>query len=149
MITPRPPSALITSFSAIFSAHRRSTLKVPTRLTCSIRLKSASGKGPFLPIVRLALPMPAKLQLMWIAPKASIVAAIPAATESSSVTFTLQKMTLSPNSAARAAPFSSFISKMATLAPLAKKRFTPARPRPDAPPVITATLSFNSMGYLL
>ena len=96
-------------------------------------------EGPFLPMVRMALPVPAKLQQIWIAPNASIAAAIPACTDSSLVTLTLQNTTLPGNSSTSWLPFSSFISKMATFAPLATKRFTVARPRPDAPPVITAT----------
>src|SRR5437588_379813 len=59
MITPRSPAT--GSASAIRAAPRRSTLKVPIRLTSTTRLKASSGCGPSRPTTRCEGPMPAPL----------------------------------------------------------------------------------------
>jgi hypothetical protein len=116
--------------------------KVPIRLTWMTKSKADSGKCLISPLclsrlaVLIALPMPAQLTRMRSWPCASRALAKPASTSSSLVTLTLQKMP--PMSLATASPFSSFMSKMATLAPLAASARAVASPRPDAPPVTTA-----------
>ncbi len=60
MLTITPRSFSIGSTAAMRSAASRMTLNVPIRLMLITRLKSASGKGPFLPTVRAALPTPAQ-----------------------------------------------------------------------------------------
>ena len=62
MITPRSSSGQpIGSVLAIRSAPSRSTLNVPIRLTFTTRLKSSSGKTPFLDSTLIADPVPAQL----------------------------------------------------------------------------------------
>ena len=139
MMTPRSPST--SSFPAIFSAARRSTLKLPTRLIWITLLNLSSGKGPSLPRVLAALAIPAKFRHTWMAPKRSTVAAMPLATEASSVTSTCANSALSPSSATSASPASAFMSKIATRAPSLWKYSTLPRPMPDAPPVMTKTRS--------
>src|SRR5699024_4280653 len=74
-----------------------------------------------------------------MAPNTATVFSIAFATEASSATLVCTKITFSPSSLATASPASWLKSKIATLAPAATKRFTVASPRPEAPPVITAT----------
>src|SRR5690625_4887411 len=146
MITPRSPSSLTGSWPDMTSAHRRSMLKVPIRLTAMPFSKSACGNGPFLLMVLCATLMPAQLTLMCTAPNLATAAARPALMEASSVTLTLWNRALSsPSSATALAPSSSLRSNSATLAPSATNMSAVPRPRPDTPPEMTATLSFRSM----
>src|SRR5262249_50564597 len=65
------------------------------------------------------------------------------------VTSVLTKRPLLPNSAARALPASVLRSQRANLAPAPANNRAVAAPKPEAPPVITATLPASCMRYLL
>src|SRR5664279_5303913 len=136
-MTPRSPSA--GSFSSIAAAARRTTLKVPIRLMSMTFRKALRSMGPFLPTSRPGVPTPAQLTTIRRSPS-SWAAAIAACTWASSRTSVAQKRTLAPSSAARASPGDEGRSMMTTAAPPSCSRRVVASPRPEAPPVTSATV---------
>ncbi len=136
-ITPRSSST--GSLSSIATAARRMTLKVPTRLMSMVRWKSASGSGPLRPTTRPAVPMPAQFTVIRSSP-IDRAASTAAWTEPSSRTSVGTNRTRSPSSSASAAPGDDSRSTMTTCAPSAASRRVVAPPRPDAPPVTSATV---------
>src|SRR6476620_204180 len=162
--TPRSPST--GSLSSIAAAPRRSTLKVPTRLM-SMTLRNVSrSSGPFLPTTRPGVPTPAQLTTTRRSPSSlatsiaacnwawsrtsdgarrawspsSLATSIAACTWASSRTSAGAKRAWSPSSSARAFPLEEGRSTMTTEAPPSCRRRTVASPRPDAPPVTSATV---------
>src|SRR5262249_48967548 len=127
---------------------------VPTRLIWMMKLKASVGKRrvspDFLsrPAVLIALPVPAQLTRMRSCPFAVRAFSNAFNTLSSSVTFASQKTP--PISTATFSPLVLFMSRSATLTPLAASARAVASPRPEAPPVITAEIDeFNSIGDYL
>ena len=147
IITPRSPFSS-GSLRAIFSEHWVSTLKVPIRLMSITFLNSSIGKRPARPNVLVAPPpRPAQFTQICIAPNAAITSSMAAVIDCSSVTLTEQKMALPPSCLATALPSASSISNIATFAPPAIKLSTVAFPKPEAPPVTTATLFCKSICF--
>src|SRR5579875_1770485 len=138
MMTPR--SSPIGSVLAIRSAPSRSTLKVPIRLMSTTMRKRSSGKTPSLPSTRIALPVPAQLTTMRSGPSDSAISRA-AATAFSSVTSAGAERARSPSSRTTSSPLRSSTT---TWAPASSSRLVVARPRPDAPPVTSATASLIS-----
>src|ERR1700712_4906443 len=103
-------------------------------------LNQSSGNGPSLPRVLTALPIPAQLTLMRSGPISSARSSA-ADTDSGSVTLALANRARGPNSATTSSPLRSITT---TEAPLSSRRLVVARPKPDAPPVTTATESLIS-----
>ena len=68
MMTPRSPSS--GSLRDMCDAWSRLRLNVAIRLSSTTRRNSASGCGPSLPSVRVAVPPPAVFTAMWIPPSA-------------------------------------------------------------------------------
>src|ERR1700761_7468650 len=146
MMTPRSGESErpIGSLFAIRSAASRSTLNVPIRLTPITFLNPSSGNGPSLESVLMALPMPAQLTLMRKVPSDSATSsALP--TAASSVTSASTKRARSPSPATASSPRRSTTT---TCAPASSNRLVVASPRPEAPPVTTATASLISMRVL-
>jgi len=143
MITPRSPSTS-GSASIMPAADWAMQRKVPSRLICTTRSKSAIGKVLTSPLLRsraavlTPVTMPAQFTSIRSWPLAFRARAKPAATDSSELTSTLQNT--APSSPARTSPRCPFMSKIATLAPSATRRRTTASPRPEAPPVTTAEI---------
>src|SRR4051794_27458055 len=124
------------------AAASRSTLKVPTRVTMTGFTNASKSCGsPARPTVRWAQPMPAQLIAMRSGRSLSVASAIAACTDASSVTSVRTKVVCPPNSAARAAPRSSWRSRIVTAAPLAARARVVASPSPEAPPETTAATS--------
>ena len=134
-------------FRAIYCAHLLITLNRPTRFTSTT--KANFFKAVALPSLSSTLQgegTPAQLTLIWMAPNFCKVASIAAATDASLVTSVVVNKALStPSSATAALPASSLRSKIDTRAPLSTKYSAVARPKPEAPPVITTTLSCSSI----
>src|ERR1700712_1203718 len=103
-------------------------------------LNQSSGNGPSLPRVLTALPIPAQLTLMRSGPISSAMSRA-ADTDSGSVTLALANRARGPSSATTSSPLRSITT---TDAPLSSRRLVVARPKPDAPPVTTATESLIS-----
>src|SRR6476646_8549504 len=136
MATPR--SSPIGASVASRSANRRSTLKVPIRLTLMMRTNFASGYTPSLPTVRCEPPMPAQFISTRAMPCAASAFAIAALIASSSVTSAWRATPFT--SAATFSAFSLFWSMTPIFAPLAAMARAVAAPRPEPPPVMrTAT----------
>src|SRR5664279_3316123 len=136
-ITPRSPS--IGWFSSIAAAARRTTLKVPTRLMSMTSWKSSRAIGPSLPTTRPGVPTPAQVTTIRRSPS-SVAAAIAACTWVWLRTSAAQKRARSPSSVARASPGEDGRSTMTTAAPPSCSRRVVASPRPEAPPVTSATV---------
>src|SRR5947208_2819034 len=147
MMTPRSPSSL-GGLRAISAAARRSTLKVPVRLTAITRANSSSGIGPCLLTVRMAAPMPAQLTHTCTAPKRSTAFATAAWTSSALVTSAGAKRAGAPSRRATSSPADPGRSRMTALPPFSIIISTVASPRPDAPPVTSATAPASFMGRL-
>src|ERR1700730_2038749 len=139
MMTPRSPPTR--SVLAIRSAPSRNTLKVPIRLMSTTLRNASSGKTPSLLSTRMALPVPAQLTTMRSVPIDSAVSSALAAA-ASSVTSACANRARSPSSATASSPLRSSTT---TCAPASSSRLVVARPRPDAPPVTTATTSEASL----
>src|SRR5438128_1829131 len=147
MMTPRSPSSL-GGLRAISAAARRSTLKVPVRLTAITQANSSSGIGPCLLTVRMAAPMPAQLTHTCTAPKRSTAFATAAWTSSALVTSAGSKRAGAPSRRATSSPADPGRSRMTALPPFSIIISTVASPRPDAPPVTSATAPASFMGRL-
>ena len=93
-----------------------------------------------MPTVLLALPMPAQLTTICIPPNCSTVALMQSVTESSSVTLAIENAVPSPKLSAACLALSSLRSTNIILAPTDKSFSAVAKPKPEAPPVISATL---------
>src|SRR5450631_502746 len=146
-MTPRSPSTGL--LPSIAAATRRSTLKVPTRLMSMTFRKSSRFIGPFLPTTRPGVPTPAQLTTTRKSPS-SWAAEIAACTWLWSRTSAAQKRTLSPSSLARVSPGDEGRSTMTTAAPPSCSRRVVASPRPEAPPVTSATVeTLICKGFLL
>ena len=119
-------------------AASRSTLNVPIRLTSMIFLNQSSGNGPSLPSVLAALPMPAQLTLMRSGPSDS-------ATSSAWPTASSIGDVGGREHHALAELGHSFLALLQVdddhLGARVEQRLVVARPRPEAPPVTTATAS--------
>ena len=138
-MTPRSPWVPDPSGSvaAMRSAARRITLNVPMRLICTTRAKASRASTTPLPLMtRPGVPTPAQLTAMRIGPSPAATSRA-AATWASSVTSVRAKV--APKPWAMSVPFSAR-SSTTTCAPAACNRRAVARPRPEAPPVTTATL---------
>src|SRR5450631_1846002 len=147
VITPRSPST--GSFAIMAAAASRTTLKVPIRLMSMTFRKSSRFIGPFLPTTRPGVPTPAQLTATRSSPS-SWATAIAAPTWVSSRTSAAQNRTLAPSSSARAWPGDEGRSMITTAAPPSCSRRVVASPRPDAPPVTSATVeSLICKGFLL
>src|SRR6266540_227912 len=144
VFTMTPRSSPTGSWRAIRSAASRSTLNVPIRLTVTTLVKSASGNGPFLPTTLIALPIPAQLTATRSAPSRS-AASSAAPTCASSVTSAGENTTRSPSCFATCSPSELGRSTITTPAPAPASVRAGASPRPEAPPVTTATLPAMSM----
>ena len=140
VLTMTPRSSPIGSVLAMRSAPSRITLNVPIRLISTTLRNASSGNGPSLPRVLIALPVPAQLTTMRSGPSAS-AASSAAVTAASSVTSVCAKVARSPSSSTASLPL---MSSTTTCAPASSSRFVVARPRPEAPPVTTATASLIS-----
>src|SRR5215213_7507201 len=122
--------------------------KVPMRLIPTINSNCCIGYifGALVSLSRAtvlaALATPAQLTSTRSWPCASRALAKAAATLSSLVTSTSQKMP--PISPATCSPRSASRSKTATLTPLAASARAVASPRPEAPPVTTAAILLSS-----
>src|SRR5207253_8149288 len=147
MMTPRSPSSL-GGLCAIPAAARGSTLKVPVRLTAITRANSSSGIGPCLVTVRMAAPMPAQLTHTCTVPKRSTAFATAACTSSALVTSAGVKRAGAPSRRATSSPADPGRSRMTALPPFSTIISTVAPPRPDAPPVTSATAPASFMGRL-
>src|SRR3954447_13561008 len=141
MRTPRSPSS--GSFFDMASASSRLTLKVAIRFSSMMRRKSASGCGPSLVKVRLAMPPPAVLMPMCTPPSASMAPPMAASTSPSSIT--LHSKNEPSSDLATSAPADVGRSTMAIDAPRLCSRSAAARAMPDAPPTMTAFLPSISM----
>src|SRR5450631_1427603 len=147
VITPRSPST--GSFAIMAAAASRTTLKVPIRLMSMTFRKSSRFIGPFLPTTRPGVPTPAQLTATRSSPS-SWATAIAACTWASSRTSAAQNRTLAPSSSARALPVDEGRSMMTTAAPPSCSRRVVASPRPEAPPVTSATVeTLICKGFLL
>src|SRR5262245_24298533 len=113
-------------------------LNVPIRFTWITRVKAARSAGPRLLKVFSATPIPAQLTRTCTPPKRATTASSARATSSALVTSAAAKSPRSPNPPATSGPREVGRSSSATRAPSAARRSAVARPRPDAPPVITA-----------
>lgn len=143
VFTMTPRSSPSSAFSAIAVAANRITLNVPIRFTEITFEKASSGNAPFLPVVLIALPMPAQFTTIARVPS-SLARSTAACTAASSVTSAGAKRTASPRAAS--AEVSALGRSIATTrAPPATRRVTVARPRPEAPPVTSAVLFFRSI----
>src|SRR5438552_4198749 len=127
------------------AAARRSTLKVPIRLTLITLANAAKLCGADLPSTRSASPMPAQIMAPCSPPKASIVAFTALWTLASSVTSVCTKRVRPPSSAARPSPLARFTSAMATLPPALASMRTQAAPSPELPPLTRKVWSLMSM----
>jgi hypothetical protein len=145
-ITPRSPS--ISSAAMIRSAASRMTLNVPIKLTVTTRENRSSGNGPFLPTVRAAGPMPAQLTAMRRVPS-SPARSRASVTSSGEVTSPALNRAASPSSLATSAPDDEGRSSSTTLPPPVTIRRAVASPRPDAPPVTSATESASCIARTL
>lgn len=163
MMTPRWPSAF-GWFCPIRPADNRMTLNVPTVFICEMHtegyynvgtqaarhslltiktlVKSSNRCGAFLLklYVLKATPVPAQFTLTSKRPNLFFVSPMALVTSASLVTSTGTNSTLSPSSLATSCPRDVDKSASTTLAPFFANRSTVARPRPDAPPVISATV---------
>src|SRR5438876_3578052 len=147
MMTPRSPSSL-GGLCAISAAARRSTLKVPVRLTAITRANSSSGIGPCLVTVRMAAPTPAHLTHTCTGPERSTACSTAACTSSALVTSAGVKRAGAPSRRATSSPADPGRSRMTALPPFSTIISTVAPPRPDAPPVTSATAPASFMGRL-
>src|SRR5256712_7042352 len=147
MMTPRSPSSL-GGLRAISAAARRSTLKVPVRLMAITLAKRSRGIGPCLLTVRMAAPTPAQLTHTCTAPKRSTAFATAAWTSSALVTSAGAKRAGAPSRRATSSPADPGRSRMTALPPFSIIISTVASPRPDAPPVTSATAPASFMGRL-
>jgi hypothetical protein len=121
------------------AAASRMTLKLPTVLTISVRVKISSGSGPSRPTVLPTVPMPAQFTTMRTTPPHfSWAASSSAVTSASLVTSVGKNSPCAPSSVATSAPGLRARSAMATLAPDAASRSAVARPKPEPPPVTSA-----------
>src|SRR6478735_4303123 len=134
MMTPRSSSS--GSFWLMCQAWSRLRLNVATRLSSITRRNSSSGWGPFLLIVRAAIPPPAVLTAMWSAPSAPRALSNAASTDASSITSHGWKVP--PIPAATSAPADVGRSRIATSAPASRSASAVARAMPDAPPTTIA-----------
>ncbi len=135
-ITPRSPSAL-GWFVDIRAAARRIQLKVPIRLIWIVRVNAARSAGPRLPKVFSAVPIPAQFTRPCTEPKRATAASRAAVTSSGFVTSAPANSARSPRAAATSLPGERGRSSSTTAPPAAWSRSAVARPRPEAPPVIT------------
>src|ERR1700733_9393188 len=88
----------------------------------------------------LLSPMPAELSSTWMAPNFSTVCAMADCQFSSDVTSSFTKWPEEPSFSATALPRSAAMSATTTLAPSCAISRAALAPRPEAPPVIRATL---------
>src|SRR6202789_182494 len=121
------------------------TSTVPTKLISIIFLKKAPAMAPCFPTNRAGVAMPAQLIAALIEPIRSRPRSIAPLTAASSLTSVAMKADCSPSAAAAAVPWTSFTSRSMTLPPACTIRFATAWPRPEAPPVTTACVSFSCM----
>ncbi len=165
MMTPRsgPPSPVTAgSVATMAAAASRMTLKVPTRLIWMTRLKVSSGSTPSRPSTLPGVAIPAQLTTIRSGPSAA-AASTAAWTWSSLVTSAGTKTAVlagfgvpasgasgrgvpeALSRAANASPAEPGRSTSTTEAPASNSRLAVAAPRPEAPPVISATVPLTSM----
>ena len=130
------------SFLHMASAAKRIMLKVPIRLTVTALVNTARECAPFLPTVFSAGAMPAQLTKPISLPMETALATT--AWPSASL-LTSQRMKAPPISLAMASPFSTCMSAITTLPPLAASMRAVPSPSPEAPPVTMKTLPEMSM----
>src|SRR5688572_5583856 len=145
MITPRSPSAP-GAFDCMMAAAALSHRKVPIRLICTTLAKKSPAMGPFLPSTRPAPMTPAQFTSRLIPPIAARAACMAALTSSSEVTSHFAKLARLPIAVAAAAPGPSWTSNKHTRPPAPTMWRATALPRPEAPPVTTASASASFMG---
>ena len=115
-------------------------LNEPTRLMLMIFTKASSGKGPFLPTVVIALPVPAQLMSTRSGPFASAfskAALASASLQTSPIT------AIPPISFATFSAPSLLRSNTVTFAPRSASSFAVAAPSPEPPPVTKADAPFR------
>ncbi len=137
MLMIEPPSRLVCFLiSATPCLQPRNT---PSRSTaCTCRHSSSVMSSTVLPS-----PMPAEFSSTWSAPNLSTVSRIAAFQLSSLVTSSFRKWPAEPSLSATALPRSAAMSATTTLAPSCAIRIAALAPRPEAPPVTSATLPFR------
>jgi len=122
------------------SAAKRHTLKLPTRLMSMVRWKSAKGCAPSRPTVLDAMAMPAQFTAAVIAPNSDSAKSRAVSTLSPLVTSVSANRAASPNSATKAAPRAASRSSKTTRPPASTIARAEAAPRPEAPPLTSATV---------
>ena len=134
-IRPRSPSPS-GSRPVISAVARRNRLKLPIKLTSTVRRNSSSGNGPSRPTMRPAVPMPAQATARRAGPCRSRAAAT--ARSVSAAFVTSQAAAKPPVSLATATAAASLMSSTATRAPACANANAVARPSPEPPPLISA-----------
>ena len=124
---------------------RRIMLKLPVRLTSSVRAKLSSRCGPFLPWIFSAGPMPAALTSTSSRPK-RLMAVSTALCALSALLTSVVMNTAFASLASGLSAGGSRRSAMTTRAPACKAANAVAAPRPELPPVMRKTLFWIFMG---
>jgi len=122
----------------ICQAASRLILKEPMRLRSTVALKESTLCGPSLLMVRSPMPPPAVVTAMCSPPRDSTACCNTCSVPAKSVTST--SWNVPPMASVTSAPFDCDRSNTATLAPRLASNSAVARPKPDAPPTMTAFL---------
>src|SRR6186713_1801730 len=123
----------------MIAAAALSQRNVPIKLMLTTLVKNSPDIRPLRPSTRAAPMMPAQFTSRLRPPMALFAASIAALTSASEATSHLTKCAFWPSCCAAAWPGSSCTSSRTTFAPFAMRYCATPWPKPEAPPVITAS----------